>query len=100
MKAILSLLFGISAFVTITGTQLNLLIMQKLYENEAFAPRVFSISWGLRIFVIALGGIAIFTSILYLRTYQKKYKILSLLGLILGVISIILSFIPFYLFIN
>lgn len=99
MKAICSILAGTIAIVIILGMQANLLLLIRLHKAEkVISPAVYSIGFGTKTGVILLGIIAIFCSILYSKSNQRKLKMINRIGLFFGILAIILCFIPLYYF--
>lgn len=60
-------------------------------------PHIYSIGANVKIIVLILGVIAIVSSIYYSKSDQTKLRLINKLGLILGIIAIVLCFIPFYM---
>jgi len=100
MKAIISIITGMIAFVIISGMQLNMILITKLHNMEnQLTPTVHAIGKETKIMVILFALTAIITSVLYSRTKQK-HKIINKVGMLLGIIAILLCFIPLYLMIK
>ena len=101
MQAIILVITGMIGFMIIAGMQLNMLLYMKINNvNSQLPPTVYSIGIETKIVIIILGIIAIVSSILYSRTNKYKLKIINKVGMLLGIIAILLCFIPLYLIIN
>lgn len=101
MQAIVSVISGMIGFVIIAGMQINMLLNMKINSvNSQLSPRVYTIGIETKIVVIILGIAAIVSSILYSRTNKYKLKIINKVGMLLGIIAILLCFIPLYLMIR
>ena len=82
MYAIISIISGISGFIIIAGMQINLFLLIKLNSVEnPLIPAVYSIGTGMKILVLVLGLIAIFSSILYTQKEIHKMMIINRLGI-------------------
>jgi hypothetical protein len=98
MQAIISVISGMIGFVIAIGMQLNMLLYMKISSaNSQLAPTVYSVGMETKILIMVLGAIAIVCSILYSRTNKYKLRIINRVGMLLGIIAILLCFIPLYL---
>ncbi len=99
MKAIVSILCGQISFWIIAGVQIDMLMLTRIQQVDPITPHIYAIGSSIKLISIAFALTAIIFSILYSKTNKHKLKIINKLGMILGIIAILLCFIPIYLFI-
>jgi len=100
MKAIVSAIFGTLSFVIISGTQLNLVLHRRLSGDTELIPEIYSISPFTKTFVLIMAFLAIWSSVYYDKSGETKLKIINKVGRLLGILAVLLSFIPIYSMIN
>lgn len=100
MKAIISAISGLISFVLISGAQLNLLMLRKASHHQENLAEIYSIGYGTKIIISLLALLAIWSSIYYNKTGGQKYNIINRVGRLLGIVAILLCFIPLHLIIN
>ena len=93
-----NLLFGVLSFVISLGLQMNLYLLSVVRTREGGGVRMISASAGVKLFIISFALIGIFCGWKYLKSGDKKMKIVNLFGLVLGCFAIVFVLIPFYFY--
>lgn len=93
-----NLFFGVLSFVFSLGIQMNLYLLRVIREREDIGVSIVSTGFEVKIFILLLALIGLFFGWKYLKSGDRRMKIVNFFGLILGSLAIVFILIPFYLY--
>lgn len=93
-----NLFFGVLSFVFSLGIQINLYLLKVIREREDIGVSIVSTGFEVKIFILLLALIGLFFGRKYLKSGDRRMKIVNFFGLILGSLAIVFTLIPFYIY--
>lgn len=93
-----NLFFGVLSFVFSLGIQINLYLLKVIREREDIGASIVSTGFEVKIFILLLALIGLFFGWKYLKSGDRRMKIVNFFGLMLGSLAIVFTLIPFYIY--